>query len=327
MIVTLLLFIFGFFLLIRGADSFIDGASALGKRFHVSEIAIGLTIVAFGTSAPEFAVNMIAAARGNTDIALGNVIGSNIANALLILGVAALIFPLSVKKTTTFKEVPFAFLAAVVVAVLGLDVLVDPTAIASSLGRADGVVLLSFFVIFLYYIASIAREEHEEIEAMTTPDGGDPGRAPMRRLLGQIVGGLAGLILGGMWVIDGAVTLAGWAGISETIVGITIVAVGTSLPELVASIAAARKHKTDIIIGNIVGSNIFNTFWILGATALVTPIPLVPEHRFHLFANIAASIGVMATLLVGKPHVLERWGGGVLLTGYTAYIAALVALP
>ena len=322
MVTTLLLGAIGMAVLSISASLLVDGASALGKRWNISDITIGIVVIAFGTSLPEFTVNMISAYAGSADLAIGNILGSNMANLLLILGIASLITPLRVRTRTTFTEVPFALLAAAVTATLTLDTVFDPAALQSTLSIADGLILLSFFVIFVYYIVSVAREAHE---TLGTDTGNEVNRdqESVKKLMTYIIAGIAGLVLSGTWVVNGAIELAHLAGLSETLIGLTIVSVGTSLPELAAAIASARRYKTDLVIGNLVGSNIFNTFWILGATALVIPIPILHEHYVSLMVNIVASALVFITLILGARHVLERWGGAVLITCYMVYLVLI----
>ena len=262
---TYFLLIIGFIIIIKGADLLVDGASSIAKKLNVSDLVIGLTVVAFGTSAPELFVNVFASIQGNSEIAIGNILGSNIANILLILGVAAIIFPLSVQSTTVWKEIPFSLLAALILGVLVNDHLIDHKE-NSELTRGDGLVLIGFFIIFMYYIFSIAKKSEN-----TTI--GDLKQLSNFRSVSYILLGLTGLVLGGTWIVNGAIEIAGKFGVSEYLIGLTVVAVGTSLPELATSAVAAYKKNTDIAIGNVVGSNIFNIFWVLGISAVIKPLP------------------------------------------------------
>ena len=253
----------GFAFLVKGADFLVDGASSIAKKFGISALVIGLTIVAFGTSAPELIVNIFASIQGNTDIAIGNILGSNIANILLILGISAMIYPLAVGKGTVWKEIPLGLLAIIVVAIMANDRLIDGGGF-SGLTRIDGFILISFFIIFLYYTFGISKaqgtgepEESNRIHEYSFFRSGI-----------MVVAGLAGLTLGGKWIVDSAVVIAEQIGLSQAVIGLTIVAIGTSLPELATSAIAAFKKNTDIAVGNIVGSNIFNVFWILGISAM-----------------------------------------------------------
>lgn len=315
-----LLFIIGFALLVKGADLLVDGAAAIAKRFRVSNIVIGLTIVAFGTSMPELTVNLFASIQGNTEIAIGNIIGSNIANILLILGIAAMIYPLTCKKNTVRKEIPLSLLAALLVGVAANDVLIDHGT-SSALTRGDGLMLIAFFIIFMYYTFGIARSEESETE--TTEEVSVAPRSTTRSVL-FILGGLVLLVVGGKWIVDGAVAIATMFGVSQSIIGLTIVAVGTSLPELATSAVAAYKKQSDIAIGNVVGSNIFNIFWILGLSAVIRPLPIqVTSNRDIAMAAIASLILFIA-LFIGKRHVIERWQGAVMVLMYAAYVVAVV---
>ena len=317
MLVTYILFVLGFILLIKGADLLVDGSSAIARRFHISPLVIGLTIVAFGTSAPELVVNLFASFQGNTEIAIGNILGSNIANILLILGLAAFIYPLSVQKSTVWKEIPFSLLAALVLGFLTHDMLIDGAGF-STLTRIDGLVLLSFFAIFLYYITTIARS------SITAADDEPTKEIPTGKAIGFVVFGLVGLVVGGKWIVDGAIDIAQMLGISQSLIALTIVAVGTSLPELATSVIAARKKQTDIAIGNVVGSNIFNIFFILGTSALIRPLPFQASSDLDIAMTIGTSAILFALLFVGKRHVIERWQGLLMIALYALYIVLLV---
>lgn len=313
---TYFLFVVGFFFLIKGADHLVDGSSSIAKRLNVSNIVIGLTIVAFGTSAPEFIVNIFASAKGNTEIAIGNILGSNIANILLILGVASIIYPISAKRNTVLKEIPFSLLAALLVAITANDVLIDGSPV-SVITRIDGLVFLGFFIIFLYYTFSITKSDD------------DINETPVKELsftksVVYIIMGLIGLVLGGKWIVDGAVKIAESFNVSQSLIGLTVVAVGTSLPELATSAVAAYKKQTDIAIGNVVGSNIFNVFWILGVSAVIRPLPFKTESNVDILVNILASVILFFAMYVGKKHILERWQGILLLLFYISYIIYLV---
>lgn len=313
---TLVLFIIGFGLLIKGADYLVTGASALASKFGIAPLVIGLTIVAFGTSAPELVVNLLASFNGNTDIAIGNILGSNIVNILLILGVTAVIYPIRVQKSTVWKEIPFALLSVVVVALMANDVLIDGAAV-SLLTRIDGLVLMSFFMIFVYYIVGVAKQAPaEQLEK--------PVELTSLRSWLFIIGGLVGLVIGGKWIVDGAVIFAQSLGVSEALIGLTIVAVGTSLPELATSIVAALKKNTDIAVGNIVGSSIFNIFWILGISASIAPLPFAQTLTIDIFVNLVATILLFLALFVGKKHTIEKWQGFLFIGLYCVYVGFLI---
>jgi cation:H+ antiporter len=303
----------GFAFLIKGADFLVDGASALARRSRVSDLVIGLTVIAFGTSLPELFVNITASVEGQSGIVFGNIVGSNIANILLILGISGVIFPLAVGSGTVWKEIPLSLLAAVMVLVLSNDRLID-AGTWSGLGRIDGFVLLSFFVVFIYYTFGIAKnstgfEEHYDKK-------GYRGTA----IAWQLVGGFAALIIGSRWVVSGAVFIAELFGVSQSLIGLTIVAVGTSLPELATSSVAAYRKNTEIAVGNIVGSNIFNIFFILGVSALIRPVKFEPRYNIDSGFLVVVSFILFVWMFTGKKHKLDRWEAIVFLIMYVGYI-------
>lgn len=311
-----LLLLAGFVALIYGATKLVDAASSLASRLGVPNIVIGLTIVAFGTSAPELVVNVFAALNNSTDMILGNVLGSNIFNVLGILGIASFIYPLTVKSNTTWLEIPLSFLAAISVLVLANDVFLDGIA-ADTISRTDGIILLLFFCIFLVYNISLAIGGSGEDETPTI------NYTYLQAALYLLVG-LAGLIIGGRLIVTSAVNLAQDFGLSERVIGLTIVSIGTSLPELATSVVAVRKRNVDIAIGNVVGSNIFNIFFILGISTVVTPVTVKPESGFDIIVNIAASLLLFIFVFTGKGRQLVRWEGGVLLALYVGYLLILL---
>lgn len=317
--ITAILFIIGFFLLIKGADSMVTGASSLATKLGISALVIGLTIVAFGTSAPELVVNLLASLNGNTEIAIGNVVGSNIANILLILGISATVYPLTVQKGTAWKEIPFALLAIVVLFLMASDTRISGES-SSILTRGDGLVLISFFIIFLYYIFGVAKQTPAQEDGVdeTVPDM-SYGRSAV-----MILGGLVALVIGGKWIVDGAVIFASALGVSQSLIGLTVVAVGTSLPELATSVVAAMKKQSDIAVGNVVGSNIFNVFWILGISATISPLPFLEALQFDVLIAVLVTFLLFLSLFIGKRHTLDRWQGGVFILLYVAYVAFLV---
>jgi cation:H+ antiporter len=312
-----ILLIVGFALLIKGADFLVDGASSIARGLNVSDLVIGLTVVAFGTSTPELCVNIIATLKGNTDIAVGNVLGSNIANILLILGVSSVIYPLTVGKGTVWKEIPFSLLAALVLGILANDHVLDHRDF-SDLGRTDGLVFLCFFLIFMYYSIGIAKK----IEGMEeyVPE---KQRGMLKSGL-LVVGGLFGLTVGGKWIVDGAVHMALKFGMSQSLVGLTIVAIGTSLPELATSAMAAYRRNVEIAVGNVVGSNIFNIFFVLGVSAIIKPLPFQRQSNFDIGVVILANLFLFVSMFTGKKRSLDRWEGALLLLLYGGYVAYLV---
>jgi len=316
MVLTYLLFFVGFVVLIKGADLLVDGSSSVAKKLNIPDLVIGLTVVAFGTSTPELFVNIAASLQGNADIAIGNILGSNIANVLLILGVAAVIAPLTVQRSTTWKEIPFSLLAVLALGVMANDIAIDAKA-SSEVNRSDGLVLIGFFIIFMYYVVEIARKSDAPTDRNFKP-------MPNWKATLFIVLGLVGLAVGGQWIVGGAVTVATQFGVSQSLIGLTVVAVGTSLPELATSAVAAYKKNTDIAIGNVVGSNIFNIFWVLGLSAVIKPLPFLEANNLDLGMTVIASVLLFVFLAAGRKHVLQRWQGVLFLAIYTGYIVLLV---
>jgi cation:H+ antiporter len=309
------LFGLGFVFLIKGADFLVDGAASLAKKFKISDIVIGLTIVSFGTSAPELIVNLFASGSGEAELAIGNVLGSNISNILLILGVSSVIYPLTIKQNTAWKEIPLSLLAAVVVGLLVNDMLIDGFNVAL-LSRIDGFVLLSFFIIFLYYtfgIAKVGGKSKSKIKILSIP-----------RSVIFIILGLIGLGFGGKWIVDGAIKIATSFCLSQSLIGLTIVAVGTSLPELATSAIAAYKKNAEIAIGNVVGSNIFNLFWILGVSAVVKPLPFNEDNNIDIGMVILSSFLLFIFIFIDKKHILQRWQGVMFLVVYVLYTGFII---
>lgn len=316
MAITVLLLIVGFVALIFGATSLVDAASSLAAKMGIPNIVIGLTIVAFGTSAPELVVNIFAAVSGNSEMVLGNVLGSNIFNVLVILGISALIFPLTLKTNTTWIEIPLSLMAAVCVLVVGADTFLDGSGI-NIISRSDGITLLLFFIIFLAYNLSVSKSGAQE-ENFETKD-----YSILKSVL-FIILGFAGLTIGGKLIVDSAVTIAEVIGMSERVIGLTVVSVGTSLPELATCVIAVRKKNVDIAIGNVVGSNIFNIFLVLGVSTTVAPIPLSDNAFFDIFVNIGAGLLLFIFIFTGKGRKIDRWEGFILLGLYIAYLMYLL---
>lgn len=308
----MVLLIAGLVLSIAGADWLVRGGSQLARRANVSDLVIGLTVIAFGTSLPELTVNVFAAVSGNPGVAIGNIAGSNIANVLLILGLSAMIFPLEVGRGTVWKEIPFSLLAGAVLWVLVADRRLTEGA-ANVLSRADGLILMSFFIIFLYYTAGIAAR----VPGLP-PMGGALFSVP--KILVFIVCGLAGLIAGGKLVVTGAVSLANRFGISEGWVAATIVAVGTSFPELATSAVAAFRRNPDIAVGNVVGSNLFNIFFVLSISSLIRPLEMPGELFVSIAMVLVASAMLFAFMFTGRRGRLDRREGLVMLAVYFGYI-------
>ena len=303
-------------LLVRGADWLVDGSVALARRFGLSELFIGLTIVAFGTSMPELVVNIVSVLGGNPEVAIGNVIGSNVANIFLILGIAAIVAPLRVQSSTVWKEIPFSLLAAALVAFLGLDTYLGGG--ISALTRGDGLALIAVFAVYMWYLVGIAKADPTAAKVDV------PRKISTITTIAYIVGGLAFLVFGGRLVVDSAVALALAAGLSTSFVALTIVAIGTSLPELVTSVVAVRKGQDDIAVGNVVGSNIFNVFWILGATSIVGMLPFGAGDVIPVLVAALASIFLFAFCFIGKRRAIDRWQGWAFVGMYVAYVAILL---
>ena len=313
MLTPSLLLIVGFVILIKGADLLVAGASSVAKKYGISNLAIGLTVVAFGTSMPELIVSLFAAVNGQNDASFGNVIGSNNFNLLFILGVTGLISPLAVQRNTVKYEVPISVLAAVVLFVCVNDWLVWDSNY-NMLSRADSAILLVAFVFFLYYIyrtmKSAAGDSSEgQVKTYTT-----------FKSTGMIVFGLAMLVGGGNLVVTNATTIAQYFGMSEKLIGLTILAAGTSLPELATSTVAAYRRNTDIAIGNVVGSNIFNIFFILGVTGIINPIAYNPALNHDLYVLVGATFVLIIFMFTLHKRKLDRWEAVILLLGYAAYM-------
>lgn len=319
MILSVILLLVGFVVLVYGADKLVEAASSLASRFGISQLVIGLTIVAFGTSAPEMVVNVFASLDGSSQMVLGNVLGSNIFNVFAILGLSSIILPLKVKTNTTWIEIPLSFLAAILVLVLVSDVwLAEFT--ENSVTRGDGIVLLLFFSVFLVYNIMVSKNPDQQ------PENLEIVLFSRKKSVFGIVIGLAGLISGGKLIVDNAVFIAQEMGLSERLIGLTIVSIGTSLPELATSIAAVRKNKVDIAIGNVVGSNIFNIFFILGVSAVIGPVAVVNANFIDIYVNILAGLLLFIFVFTGKGRNLNRWEGGMFLLIYIVYISLLVLM-
>ncbi|HJX11196.1 MAG TPA: calcium/sodium antiporter [Candidatus Binatia bacterium] len=310
---SVILLILGFVLAIEGADLLVTGASALARRLHVSDLVVGLTVVAFGTSLPELSVNIAASIKGSSEIAITNVLGSNVANIFLILGISSIIFPLAVTKGTVWKEIPLSFMAAMVMGILASDHLIDGKD-NSCLTRIDGLILLCFFIIFIYYSTGIAKETPPMIEAKGAKTHG------LTKSALYIFAGLALLVIGGKLIVEGAISVAAMLNIRESVIGATIVAVGTSIPELATSAVAAHRKNPDIAVGNVIGSNIFNIFFILGLSAIIKPLPVQSNDPLYVGAALLASAILFVCMFTGKRRILDRWEGVLLIMGYGLYL-------
>lgn len=309
------LLILGMALLIKGADLLVTGASSLAKRFNVSDLVIGLTVVSFGTSAPELVVNILASFSGNTQIAIGNILGSNVANVLLILGVSAVIYPLTIKKNIILTEIPFSLVAILLIGFLANAALFSGTLVLE-LSQYDGYIILFFFFLYLLYVLDVAKLEPSEQPTTDTLSA--------KKSILWVVLGLLSLVLGGKWVVDSAVELAIKLGFSEAFIGLTVIALGTSLPELVTSAMAAFRKNSDIAVGNVIGSNIFNLLWILGLSATIHPLPFEVTSNIDIFIIIAASTLLIMVLVINRNRV-SRPAGALFILSYIGYIMFLVS--
>ena len=314
---NILLLIGGLLLILLGANGLTDGAASVAKRFRIPNIVIGLTIVAFGTSTPELTVSVSSALKGSADLAIGNVVGSNIFNVLMIVGCTALVAPIVVTRNTLVKEIPLCILSSVVLLFCANDILLDGST-DNVISVTDGLVLLCFFIIFLSYTLAIARGgneggEEEEIKQL-----------PLWRSVLYILGGLAGLTLGGNFFVEGAGGIARSLGVSESVIGLTLVAGGTSLPELATSVVAALKKNPEIAIGNVIGSNLFNVFFVLGCAASITPLHLGGINNMDLLVLIGASILLWLVGVFFGKRTITRVEGSLMVLCYIAYTAVLV---
>ena len=309
---TLFLLILGLLLLIKGGDWLVTGSSALARKYGISELVIGLTIVAFGTSAPELVVSSLAAINHHPEIALGNVIGSNNFNLFVILGVLGIIAPLAVQKTTIRIEIPVSLAAALLLLLLANNFFANDALIIS---RWDASLLLICFVAFILYIWKTIKKEDVNLSS----NSNETTRKPIRSIA-LILGGLVALMLGGKWVVNSSVDLARYFNISEKVIGLTIVAMGTSLPELFTSIIAIRKNSTDIAIGNVIGSNIFNIFLILGVGGIIRPIEYSIAFNTDLILLMVGTVLLLLAMFTGKKRELDRWEAFILLGIYIAYM-------
>lgn len=308
LLLEVLLLALGFVMLVKGADWFVDGAAGIAEKFGIPQLVIGLTIVAMGTSAPETAVSITAALKGSADITVGNVVGSNILNVLIILGITSVIVPIAVAKSTVRVEIPFTAFVTILFTVLGYT--------GNKITLIEGIVLWVVFIIYLLYLLRMAKKNKEEVDEKHESK-------PVWKLLLITVVGMVLIVWGSDFTVDAATAIAKAIGMSERFIGLTIVALGTSLPELVTSVSAALKGKADIAIGNIVGSNIFNILFVVGTSALITPV--IFASSFVIDGMIALAAMVLLWLCVFKDRELGRIGGIIMLVGYAAYFVYLIA--
>lgn len=315
---NIVLLIGGLLLILVGANALTDGAASIAKRFHISSLVIGLTIVAFGTSAPELTVSVVSALKGSADMAIGNVVGSNIFNTLMIVGCTAAIVPISVTKGTLSKEIPLCILASVVLFICANDVLINKAA-TNTISSSDGMLLLCFFLIFLGYTFAIAHNGSSEGESEIKD-------MPVWKSVLFIAGGLAGLVYGGQFFVSGASEIARSLGISESIIGLTLVAGGTSLPELATSVVAALKKNPEMAIGNVIGSNLFNIFFVLGCSATISPLNIQGITNLDLGVLIGSCVLLYIFGWFFKKRTITRIEGIALIACYIGYTAYLISI-
>lgn len=330
---SILITLAGVVLVLKGADKLTDGSVFLARRFAIPEFVIGLTVVAFGTSLPEFIVTLVASLKGSADMGIGNVVGSNLFNTLMIVGVTAAIAPIVVPKNTIRKDIPFTILASVVLSAIALDrVFAEPGSI-DVLTRGDGVALLGFFLVFLTYTLAIARPpsgasssaspaDAEAVAPAESTSSEADADLPGWKVALFIIGGLIGLIAGGELFVKGASDIAGSLGVSDAVIGLTLAAGGTSLPELATSIIAARKGQSGMAIGNVIGSNLFNIFWILGLCSCISPMHVGGVTTVDFVVLILS--GILFWLFARTRHLIQRWEGVLLIAVYLGYLTWLV---
>ena len=318
MLINLLSLIGGLVLILLGANFLTDGAASVAKRFNISDLVIGLTIVAFGTSAPELVISVMSSLQGSAEMAIGNVVGSNIFNVLMIIGCTALVLPMRVDKGTMSKEIPLVILASLVFACFANDQLLDGESV-NVVSRVDGLVLLGFFLIFMRYTFSIAKNSDGE-----TDEGQKVKQLSIWVSILFIIVGLNGLIWGGQWFVEGASGIAKSLGVSESVIGLTLVAGGTSLPELATSITAALKKNPGIAIGNVIGSNLFNIFFVLGCSASIAPLPMGNINNLDILVLIVSALLFWFVGWFFKTRTITRPEGALLVLCYIAYTTFLI---
>lgn len=320
---NILFLIGGLLLILLGANGLTDGAASVAKRLRIPSIVIGLTIVAFGTSAPELTVSVSSALKGSADIAIGNVVGSNIFNTLMIVGCTALFAPIVITRNTLRKEIPLCVLSSIILLICANDVILDKSK-NNMISTTDGLLLLCFFAIFMGYTFAIAKRGNEEQPPTPEHEVEEIKVLPTWKATLYIIGGLAALIFGGQLFVDGATGIARSMGVSESIIGLTLVAGGTSLPELATSIVAALKKNPEIAIGNVIGSNLFNIFFVLGCSASITPLHLSGITNFDLLTLIGSGVLLWLFGLFFAKRTITRIEGSIMILCYVAYTVALI---
>lgn len=314
MVWQIALLIIGFVMLIKGADWFVDGAAGIADKLHIPQLIIGLTIVAMGTSAPEAAISISASVQGSADIAVGNILGSNILNILIILGITSVITPLAVQKSTVKCEIPFVIIISVIFGLIGL--------FDNSIGFIDGILLWVLFIAYIAYLFIMTKKGKIQADESDDEDNDKKPKKVWQLILFGIIG-IALVVFGSNITVNAATEIATMFGMSERFIGLTIVALGTSLPELVTSITAALKKNADIAIGNIVGSNIFNILFVIGTSAMITPVAY--QNQFLIDSILCVATAILLLLLVlNKDKKLKRWGGIIMLICYAGYFVYLI---
>ena len=322
MIVDILWLVLGLVLILVGANMLTDGASAIARRMGISELVVGLTVVAFGTSAPELVISSFAAAGGSAPMAIGNVVGSNIFNILVIIGVTAMVRPIVVQRSVMSLEIPMVILSSIVLLVLGNSSWINGSG-ANEVSRVEGILLLIFFLLFMRY--TFASAKNPEIAAGQQQESAPEKEMPMWRSILYVIIGLGALVWGGDRFVGGASGIAAGIGISEAVIGLTIVAAGTSLPELATSIVAATKGRQGLAIGNVIGSNIFNVLMVMGVSATISPLPFGSIGNLDLMTLFVASLLFFIFGWLFKERTITRFEGAILTLGYIAYIAVLLS--
>ena len=307
--------------MLYGADKLTDGSVGLARKFSIPEMVIGLTVVAFGTSLPEFIVSLMSSLQGSADMSIGNIIGSNLFNTLMIVGTTAAIAPIAVRKSTIYKDIPFTILASVMLIALASDHALGSSQPSDLLTRSDGIALLGFFAVFMAYTFAIAKPSPQTTQALME-NSSAPGM-PMWKVILFIIGGLVGLVVGGELFVRGASSIARDLGVSDAVIGLTLVAGGTSLPELATSIVAARKGNGGIAIGNVIGSNLFNVFWILGFCSTITPMHVTGIKPLDLIMLLVSAL--LFWFFAKTQKTILRWEGLVLVAVYFGYLAWLLS--
>jgi len=317
------LFVIGFFLLIRGAEWLVDGASELAKRLGINQLLVGLTVVAFGTSLPELIVNLFSVSADSSELAISNIIGSNISNTLLILGIIGLMAPLTVHRLTVYREAVFNIMASAMVLVLAADAWLLRDAGFHGLDRIDGLVLISYFVVFLYYTFGRTTFASSKPKPLFSNHVNLSREVPS--LMGKIIIGSLALYLGGKWIVDGALYIADSLNMAESVIGLSAVAIGTSLPELAASLAAIKKKNIDIAVGNVLGSNLFNILWVLGLSAVIHPLGFTNINLGDALIGVGVAGLLFVSLAFGQfKHQISRYEARVFLTLYGVYLVTLL---